>query len=148
MIDWRPGAAAAVELVAGDGDGEVGGERGPAGDAGGFAGGIALREDDIVDAFGIDLGALDEGLEDDRAEVARLHRGERALELADRGADRADDGGAAELGHVRFPWIARNIAGAARETTGRISEPQHARRALDEPVGRGNADDVDGRAPA
>src|SRR3546814_9142094 len=63
---------------------------------------IALREDDVVDSCRIDLRALDQRLQDDGAEFAGAHRRQAAAELADGGADRGDDGGAAQ-GHFGSP---------------------------------------------
>ena len=108
----QAGPAAAVELVAGHRDRQVGRKRRPTRDAGRLAVAVALRIDDVVDLFGIDLGALDQFLQHDGAEVAGLDGRQRALEFADRSADRRDNGGAAEavLGHgVSLPiWCASN----------------------------------------
>src|SRR3546814_3149512 len=78
------------------------GEPRPVPDARRFAIAIALREDDVVDACRIDLRALDQRLQDDGAEFAGAHRRQAAAELADGGADRGDDGGAAQ-GHFGSP---------------------------------------------
>src|SRR3546814_19108271 len=105
------------------------GEPRPVPDARRFAIAIALREDDVVDACRIDLRALDQRLQDDGAEFAGAHRRQAAAELADGGADRGDDGGAAQ-GHFGSPVTSGNglnrhtglDPGARKEEEGRVGE--------------------------
>ena len=106
-VDHRlqPAAATAVELIARDGDRQAGGQGAPPGDARRLAVAIALGEDHIIDLFRIDLGALDQGGEDGRAQVAGGDRRKGPKELAHRRADGADDGGALH-GGISYspPW--------------------------------------------
>src|SRR3546814_19504392 len=105
------------------------GEPRPVPDARRFAIAIALREDDVVDACRIDLRALDQRLQDDGAEFAGAHRRQAAAELADGGADRGDDGGAAQ-GHFGSPVTIGNglnrtpglDPGSRRSEEGRVGE--------------------------
>jgi hypothetical protein len=79
-------AAAPVELEAGNLDGHACRQPAPAPDRRRFAAAIALREDDIFHALGIDAAALHQRLDNDRAQFARLDGRERAEKRADRRA--------------------------------------------------------------
>src|SRR5439155_23395761 len=59
-------------------------------------------EDDVVDGTGIDAGALDERADRVRAEVGRVHAGERAASPSDRRAHRVDDVG---LSHDPYLYL-------------------------------------------
>ena len=88
----RDGAQArAAELVEAPGGlllRDAGVHRGLAGRVLALAGGQDLAEDDLVDLARIDLGALERGLDRDRAEFVRRRVAEGAVERADRGARR------------------------------------------------------------
>ena len=105
----KPRTAAPVELDAGNAFRQTRRQRRPAADAGRLAIAIALGEDDIVDPFGIDPGALHQRLDDDRAQIAGAEGFQRTAIFADGGADGGDDGGSAHamsfagMGRIRRP---------------------------------------------
>ena len=102
-------SAAAVQLIAGDFLRQAGQQPRPVADARRLTVAVALAEHDIIDPRRIDLGAFHQRLQDHRAQLASGERGQRAAELADRGADRGDDGSAAQLGHQLVPTIPESI---------------------------------------
>ena len=55
-----------------------------------------LAHDDVLDLLGLDLGALERGLDRDAAELGGVEGRQAAAQLADRGAGGAEDHG---LGH-------------------------------------------------
>src|SRR3546814_17026205 len=73
------------------------GKPGPAADARRLAARIALAEDDIVDALGVDAAFLDKRADHGGAEIARGERRERAAEFSDGGPDGRDDRYAAQF---------------------------------------------------
>src|SRR3546814_10041791 len=71
--------------------------RSPSADARRFSARIAMTEHHVVDALWVDPAAFHERLEDRGAEFAGGEGRKPASELADRGAERRDDRGAAQL---------------------------------------------------
>ncbi len=96
-------AALAVHGDAGHRLGQARGEPGGAGDVAGLrADRVHAAEDHVVDGFGVGVGAVEDGLDDVRAEVGRVRSGEAAAPAGDRRADGLDDVG---LGHRRLPGV-------------------------------------------
>ena len=86
--------ALAVDRHAGHVVGEPGGQPRGARDVAGLrAERVDAAEDHVVDQRGVDAGAIDERFDDVRAEVGRVHRGERAAAPADGRAHGVDDVG-------------------------------------------------------
>ncbi len=99
-------AAAPVELHAGNLDRQAGRQGRPATHAGRLAVGVALGEHHIVDPQRVDPRAFDQGLDHGGGQLGRRDAGEGAQELADRGAERCDDGGASHGGSSMFSALA------------------------------------------
>src|SRR3546814_5823167 len=93
----EPGAATTVELKTRDCLRQSGREPRPSADARRFSARIAMTEQHVVDALGVDPAAFHERLEDRGAEFAGGEGRKPASELAARGAERADDRGATNL---------------------------------------------------
>src|SRR3546814_3849384 len=68
--------------------------------AGRLPAGIAMSEDDVVDAFGIDPAAFDQRLDDRGAQLPRRQRGKAAAEFPDGGPKRRNDGGSTQCHDV------------------------------------------------
>ena len=96
----QPRTTTAIQLEARHRNRQPRRQRRPAADGGRFARGIALREDHIVNPLWGDLRPLDQRADGDGAKLTRADARQCALELADARADRADNGGAAKLGHL------------------------------------------------
>ena len=106
-------AAAPIEHIAGHLERETSGQPRPVANRRRFAIAIALGKNDIIDPRGIDLGALHQCLEHNRAQIGGGERGKRAAEFADGGADRGDNGGAAKgFGHAKVPTMPVSISRA------------------------------------
>ena len=88
---------AAVELIAGDFDGQVGFEAGQAANGRIFAAGIAETQDDIVNLGRIDAAAGHRFLDDDGAQIGGGHAPQSAAKGADGSSDRGYYGDSAHL---------------------------------------------------
>ncbi len=72
--------------------GQPGGQPARAGDVAGLGpDGVEAAEDDVLDGEGVEVVALDDGLQDVGAEVGRVHGRQAPTPLADRRADGVDD---------------------------------------------------------
>ena len=93
----QPGAAQPVDGLAGDLDRQPGQQRGHARHvAVVLARLVGAAEDHVLDARGIDARLVDGGPDDQRGQVVRAHRAQRAAVAADRRAHGADDPGLAQ----------------------------------------------------
>ena len=86
-----------------------------------------LAHDDVLDLLGLDVGALERGLDRDAAQLGGVEGRQPAAQLADRRSGGAEDDG---LGHVRLPVVtsgAEDIAvrrtAYARRLTRRCASP-------------------------
>src|SRR3546814_3899662 len=104
------------------------GKPGPAADARRLAARIALAEDDIVDALGVDAAFLDKRADHGGAEIARGERRERAAEFSDGGPDGRDDRYAAQFHKYWLPGFYGVVVQIARRSEGHTSELQSLMR--------------------